>query len=181
MHSMILRNTLLLSSILWLFSFSNCNSGNTELINGTYAPAINLPDTSGKEITLEQLKGKIVLIDFWASWCKPCRKVNPKLVQLHKKYRDTEFENAEGFEILSVSLDSDRKKWIAAIEKDKLYWPWHVSELKGWQSKVALDYKLESIPASFLIDQKGMIIGVDLRLRDLESILQKRLKNNNLP
>lgn len=178
MHSIISRSILLLSSI---FLLANCNSNNTGLINGSYAPDINLPDTSGTEISLEQLKGKIVLLDFWASWCKPCRKVNPKLVQLHRKYHNAEFENADGFEILSVSLDADREKWIGAIEKDKLYWPWHASELKGWQSKVALDYKLESIPASFLLDQKGMIIGVDLRLRDLESILQKRLKNKDLP
>lgn len=179
MRLTIMRSTIFLSSLLLLLVSAACNSGSgTKLINGTFAPAIEIPDTNGTNINLEEFRGKIVLIDFWASWCKPCRKVNPKLVSLYKQYNDKKFENAEGFEILSISLDADREKWINAIEKDNLFWPWHISQLKGWQSKVALDYQLESIPASFLLDQRGMIIGVDLKVRDIERILQQRLSQN---
>ena len=172
MPSQILKSILLLSSF---FLLIQCQSGSGKLINGEIAPAIELPDTDGNEVALEDYQGKIVLIDFWASWCKPCREKHPKMVELYNEFASKQYENAEGFEILSVSLDVDKEKWLNAIQKDKLPWSGHVSELKGWQTKAARDYQLEAIPASFLLDHKGMIIGVDLRLRDVERILKMRL------
>lgn len=172
MHLTTLKSIILLSS---LFFLAQCQSGSDKLINGEIAPAIELPDAEGNEVTLEDYQGKIVLVDFWASWCKPCREKHPKMVELYNKYKTKNYENADGFEILSVSLDVDKDKWLDAIQKDKLTWEGHISELKGWQTKAARDYQLEAIPASYLLDHKGMIIGVDLRLRDVERILKMRL------
>ncbi len=116
---------------------------------------------------LSDLKGKVVLIDFWASWCGPCRRENPAVVALYKKYKD------DGFTILSVSLDKDKAKWIAAIEKDGLVWPNHVSDLKFWQAKVARLYGVNSIPYTVLLDKDGNIIRTKLRSHDLAVELEK--------
>lgn len=179
MHLQITKNILLLSSLLFALLFTQCSSNNSGLINGKIAPGIVLENLDGEEVNLEQFKGKIVLVDFWASWCKPCREVHPKLIEIYNKYNKADFVDAESFEILSVSLDVSREKWSSAIEADDLPWPGQVSELKGWQTKAARDYKLESIPASFLLDQNGVIIGVDLHHRDIARILKMRTKDSS--
>jgi thiol-disulfide isomerase/thioredoxin len=129
--------------------------------------AFNNPD--GKEITLSSLRGKVVLIDFWASWCGPCRAENPNVVKTYKQYKD------KGFTIYSVSLDTDKGKWIQAIEDDNLSWPYHVSDLKGWTSEAAALYNVTSIPATFLLDKSGKIIDQNLRGGRLEQRLQEIL------
>lgn len=134
---------------------------------GTAVPDIALKDTSGKEIHLTDLKGKYVLIDFWASWCGPCRAENPNVLAAYNKYKD------KGFTVFSISLDSDRSKWIGAIKKDKLAWPYHVSELKGWQSQICQPWKIQSIPSNFLIDMDGKVIGTNLRGESLDDMLQQ--------
>jgi thiol-disulfide isomerase/thioredoxin len=116
---------------------------------------------------LSDLKGKVVLIDFWASWCGPCRKENPNVVKTYEKYKDA------GFTVMSVSLDSDKAKWLEAIQKDGLVWPNHVSDLGGWQSKVARLYGVGSIPQTILLDKEGKIIASNLRGPALEAELQK--------
>jgi len=116
---------------------------------------------------LSDLKGKVVLIDFWASWCGPCRKENPNVVKTYEKYK------ADGFTIMSVSLDTDREKWLAAIKQDNLTWPNHVSDLKGWSSKVGRMYEVGSVPFTVLIDREGRIIKVNLRGEALEKELSK--------
>lgn len=130
---------------------------------GLRAAEIKLPTPEGEKIALSSLQGKLVLVDFWASWCTPCRKENPELVKLYNKYRDTEFVNGSGFEIYSVSLDRNKKAWLNAIEQDKLSWPAQVSDLVGARTQSALDYGIQVIPASFLLDKNGVIIGVNLR------------------
>ena len=129
-------------------------------------PAINftLPDVNGKNITLNSYKGKYVLVDFWASWCGPCRGENPAVVAAYQKYKD------KGFDILGVSLDQNKEKWLQAIAKDNLTWT-HVSDLKGWQNEVAKKYGVSSIPFNVLLDKEGKVLAKGLRGPALEAKL----------
>lgn len=131
---------------------------------GGDAPEIELKSPSGKTIKLSDLRGKMVLIDFWASWCGPCRRENPNVVEAYKKYNDKKFINGKGFEIFSVSLDKDAKKWEEAIKKDGLIWKNHGID-NG--SKAAMDYGVRSIPSGFLIDGDGKIVAMGNELRGL--------------
>lgn len=134
---------------------------------GVSAPEIVQADTSGKMIPLSSLRGKIVMIDFWASWCGPCRRENPFVVSMYEKYK------AKGFDIYSVSLDDDRTRWINAIKTDKLMWTNHVSDLKGWTNQAAQLYGVTSIPKTVLLDRDGKIIARDLRGEALAAKLKE--------
>ncbi len=126
-------------------------------------------DVSGTPVSLSSFKGKLLLLDFWASWCGPCRMANPAIVKAYRKY------HAKGFDILSVSLDSDKNKWVAAIKKDNLHWT-QVSDLKGWQNNVAVLYGIQAIPMSFLLDKEGKIIARGLNAAELKKKLAETLK-----
>jgi len=136
---------------------------------GQQAPELSLPDVDGKVIHLSDLKGKIVLIDFWASWCGPCRKNNPHLVKLYNKY------HSKGLEILGVSIDDHETNWKNAIRHDKLTWI-QVNDNKGWDAPSALVYGVEAIPASFLIDKNGVVWKIDLVGLNLEREIKSLLK-----
>jgi thiol-disulfide isomerase/thioredoxin len=138
---------------------------------GAIAPDIAQKDLDGNMRKLSDLKGKVVLIDFWASWCGPCRKENPFVVAMYKKY------NKKGFEVFSVSLDNAQDRWAQAIQQDGLVWPNHVSDLKGWQSQPAADYGVRSIPFPVLIDKQGKIValGSDCRGVGLEAQIKQLL------
>jgi peroxiredoxin len=136
---------------------------------GTALPDFTQNDVNGKPFTLSSLRGKYVLVDFWASWCGPCRAENPNVVKAYNKFK------SKGFTVLGVSLDQDKAKWLEAIKKDALAWN-HVSDLKYWNNAVATQFGIQSIPASFLIDPTGKIIARDLRGADLDKFLETNLK-----
>jgi peroxiredoxin len=136
---------------------------------GSEAPEIALENASGEIISLNSLRGKVVLLDFWASWCRPCRAENPNVVKLYNKYKNQKFT------VFSVSFDQEKSKWLAAIKQDQLSWPNHVSELTGWKSTPGEKYGITSIPKTFLIDKNGVIIGYDLRGEALEKKISEIL------
>jgi len=131
---------------------------------GSEAMDFTQTDTAGNPISLSSFKGKYVLIDFWASWCKPCRMENPNVVAAYERFK------AKNFTVLGISLDRSREAWIQAIRDDKLFWS-QVSDLKFWNNSVAIQYRIQSIPQNFLIDPNGKIIGKNLRGVDLDSRL----------
>lgn len=140
------------------------------LMIGGVAPDIKLNGPDGKPVSLSSLRGKVVLIDFWASWCGPCRRENPNVVKMYQKYKD------QGFEIFGVSLDNDANRWKGAIQTDGLTW-FHGSDLMGWKSKPAQMYQVHSIPATFLLDKQGKIIAKGLRGAELEAAVANALNN----
>jgi peroxiredoxin len=139
----------------------------TRLAIGGVAPDFELKSPKGETLKLSALKGKVVLLDFWASWCRPCRMENPNVVRLYDVY------NKKGFEVFSVSLDKDMQKWVAAIQQDNLKWKNHGSNLMYWQEPVAKMYEVSSIPQTFLLDKEGKIIGKNLRGEALEQKLKE--------
>lgn len=142
--------------------------GSPEMSN-TMAKEISLPDVNGNTVTLSSFRGKYVLIDFWASWCGPCRAENPNVVAAYQKYKN------KNFTILGVSLDKSKDAWLAAIKSDKLTWN-HVSDLKFWDSQAAHDYGVQGIPANFLVDPSGKIVAQNLRGPALDAALAQMLK-----
>ncbi len=140
----------------------------TEIV-GKPAPDFSIQTPDNKTVSLSSFKGKYVLVDFWASWCAPCRQENPNVVKAYNQFKD------KGFTVLGVSLDDNKPAWQAAIAKDKLSWT-HVSDLKGWGSPTAALYGVQSIPANFLLDKDGKIIAKNLRGEELIHTLNTMIK-----
>lgn len=136
---------------------------------GKLADEIALPTAEGDTLRLSSLRGKVVLLDFWASWCGPCRVSNKGLSKIYAKYKD------KGFEIYGVSLDESKKAWVNAVKKDKIAWL-QVNDNGGWEAKTALKWNINQIPTSYLIDKQGILVGMDLEPEQLEALLDDLLK-----
>lgn len=143
---------------------------------GTKATELNYKNPEGKEISLSSLKGNIVLIDFWASWCGPCRRNNPAVVATYNKYLGKKFNKGiKGFTVYSVSLDQNGEAWKQAIKQDGLVWENHVSDLKGWSAEGAAKYGIRSIPQTVLVDETGFVVAINPSHQLVEQILDKKL------
>ena len=136
---------------------------------GDTATEIALPSVNGDTITLSSLRGKVVLVDFWASWCGPCRWTNKKIAKVYDAYKE------KGFEIFGVSVDENKKAWLKAIRKDKISWI-QVNDNSGRESKIAADWSVYAIPTSYLIGRDGKLIAMDLSSKELEKTLKKILE-----
>jgi thiol-disulfide isomerase/thioredoxin len=151
---------------------------NTTIQVGQKAPELAFNDPSGKKLVLSEInKGRVILLDFWASWCGPCRRANPELVKLYNDYKNKAFKGAKnGFTVVSVSLDKAKEAWTQAIAADNLSWPYHMSDLMAWQSKAAEIYGVPYVPQAFLIGADGKVLHKFQYGEDQAAVLNKFLK-----
>jgi thiol-disulfide isomerase/thioredoxin len=136
---------------------------------GAALPEISLLNVNDSMVNLSSFKGKVVLVDFWASWCGPCRQSNPSVVKLYKKYKD------RGFEVFGVSIDDKKNAWIKAIKQDKIKYT-QVNDAGGWNSKVATAFRIEAIPTSFLLDKNGNVVAIDAEGKELDKLVNGLLQ-----
>jgi thiol-disulfide isomerase/thioredoxin len=157
--------------VLTLLSFAIYSNAQQEVANITDPRLqVKLPTVSGDSITLASQKGKVILLDFWASWCMPCRAANKKLVKLYEKYQP------QGFEIFGVSLDEEKNDWEKAIKKDKITWLQVNDPRGGLNAKTVVDWNISVLPTSFLINKKGDVVAIDLQGRELEKVIRDLLQ-----
>jgi len=168
---------LLLALVVAFACYALCfrKDATTPIPQDATAPEIALVSPKGKTLKLSSLRGKMVLVDFWASWCGPCRKESPNVVEAYQKYSQKDFKNGKGFEVFSVSLDRDQEAWKQAILADHLKWKYHVLDVQGL---AAANYQVATIPNAFLLDGNGVIVasGAQLRGLNLHITLDKLLK-----
>ena len=148
----------------------------TRLLHGDIAKDFVGATANGDSLRLSDYKGSYVLLDFWGSWCGPCRAANRELVDIYAQFKDAKFKNANGFVILSVGIETDRDAWLAAIAQDGLVWKTHISDLQRLNSPIAQSYDVHSIPTQFLIDPQGIIVGVNLSAEQTKKLLIRQIE-----
>jgi thiol-disulfide isomerase/thioredoxin len=145
-------------------------------INGEIAPDFTMQMANGSEFQLLSLKGQYVLVDFWGSWCGPCLQEAPELKRIYETFHGKKFTDAQGFEMVSVGIEQDKNRWLAAINRMEMNWQYHVSDFKNLESPVAKQYGVRVIPTKFLINTEGVIIGVNQPIEVIEKFLQSKIK-----
>ncbi len=146
-----------------------------KFINGNDSPEFSATLLDGSSFKLSDLRGKYVILDFWGSWCGPCRVANDDMVRIYKKYHEAKFKDADGLEIVSVGIEKSRENWLAAIQQDGLIWKYHTSTVENFDSPIARQYGVHEIPTSYLLNEKGVIIGVNYDYENLNRVLSARL------
>lgn len=146
-----------------------------KFINGEASPEFETTLIDGSSFRLSDLRGKYVILDFWGSWCGPCRLANEELVRIYQKYHSSKFKEADGLEIVSVGIEKSRESWMQAIKEDGLIWKYHISTVQNFESPIAMQYGVKQIPTSYLLNEKGVIIGVNYDYENLDFILRARL------
>lgn len=144
--------------------------------DGEVAPGFQAELINGDDFALSDLNGKYVLLDFWGSWCGPCRRENPDLVKLHNAFNGKSFIDAEGFEVVSVAIETNEARWKSAIAKDNLNWPYHIVQLDRFKGPIALEYGVREIPTKYLLDTKGEILMVNPAFEELHAFFNSKMK-----
>ncbi|MCB9348661.1 MAG: TlpA family protein disulfide reductase [Lewinellaceae bacterium] len=148
-------------------------------VNGETTPDFTASTLSGEQLQLSSLRGQYVLLDFWGSWCGPCRQENPGLVQLYDKYQNARFQQAERFVVISIGIEENEERWRRAIERDGLHWPYHIldkaTSLRFFDSELAQQFGVKQVPTKYLLNEKGLIIAVNPTVEKLDELLGEKM------
>lgn len=170
--SNIITGLMIIGALYFIYDYSF--NREPKFIVGETAPDFEAKKPDGSTLKLSDYRGKVVLLDFWGTWCGPCLSEIPALVQIYNKYKNTQFGEANGFEIVAVAMDKDKAKWENVIKQRGMNWQGHVSDLKRMRGEVGALYKVREIPTKYLLNEKGVIISVNPTVQELNAILAKR-------